>query len=682
MKPGISECSNTVKDEEGFCSSGEEFEKPLIKDQSLPIPSVDIQTEEEDEEDESCCCSICFESWSSSGSHRLVSLRCGHLFGKSCIEKWIRNRERTTSKSSSTCPQCNFPAKINDIRPLFCPKKLSAVQQCEQCLILQASASENLQQLSKAKEQQSKLQLAYQSALAEVSHLQRLLERERQRNRILSLASSTSMMNNHSPWSLKANWALCSAAGGTTSTMTSNNPSFQSASCLDWDVGKQLLLIGMHSRVKDAFGVCKVNLGGPPFDFYPLHASTIKQMACSSRGNDRVLTASMDKTLVLSSFVGKACIWSKTFHTAVWSCAFHRQDENLLYAGLADGTVVEMDLRRSQSAVRTWNPLENLPCTARSRTPVHSLGVSTRGKWLVGGNYGGIFRLSLESSSEIGFNSGNCEMNLNIENYSQAANIPNDNSQIHNSNACSQTTNIHVHCSAVGECVEIAAGEAVTQNLSMLFSPSSDDVLMLANSRCLNPLGMQYSLWKCTDRIYQLENNSFPHPQTMLSNLPFSSNHQHQQQHQSACTRTIHNGRGSLFTTYNNGALNDDLSSLSPTLDQQEPHHSIYCIFNEKDHFEIGEIEVTGGGGGGGEEVGCVQKVMINNEKTLLNDLEHQNAKRLALEGAGSRTRVSGTMMGSEQQQPVLEYRYLPQVSAGQECIVGLTGRSLSVWRR
>lgn len=33
-------------------------------------------------EDESIACSICSEIWTAGGSHCLVSLKCGHLFGK------------------------------------------------------------------------------------------------------------------------------------------------------------------------------------------------------------------------------------------------------------------------------------------------------------------------------------------------------------------------------------------------------------------------------------------------------------------------------------------------------------------------------------------------------------------------------------------------------------------------
>ena len=56
-------------------------------------------------------CPICLDSWSSTGTHRLVSLKCGHLFGQLCIEKWLSTR--------FTCPQCNGTSKKSDIRPIY-----------------------------------------------------------------------------------------------------------------------------------------------------------------------------------------------------------------------------------------------------------------------------------------------------------------------------------------------------------------------------------------------------------------------------------------------------------------------------------------------------------------------------------------------------------------------------------
>jgi len=52
-------------------------------------------------------CSICWHTWSMSGNHRLVALKCGHLFGDSCIRNAL---ERT-----QFCPHCMACASPGDI---------------------------------------------------------------------------------------------------------------------------------------------------------------------------------------------------------------------------------------------------------------------------------------------------------------------------------------------------------------------------------------------------------------------------------------------------------------------------------------------------------------------------------------------------------------------------------------
>lgn len=57
------------------------------------------------------CCSICFSKIEEPGEHVLASLSCGHIFGKSCVEKWISMRKK--------CPQCNLRSSKRQIRRLF-----------------------------------------------------------------------------------------------------------------------------------------------------------------------------------------------------------------------------------------------------------------------------------------------------------------------------------------------------------------------------------------------------------------------------------------------------------------------------------------------------------------------------------------------------------------------------------
>lgn len=42
------------------------------------------------EADEVFSCPICLEGLTSSGIHRPACLKCGHIFGEHCIQKWIK----------------------------------------------------------------------------------------------------------------------------------------------------------------------------------------------------------------------------------------------------------------------------------------------------------------------------------------------------------------------------------------------------------------------------------------------------------------------------------------------------------------------------------------------------------------------------------------------------------------
>jgi E3 ubiquitin-protein ligase RFWD3 len=63
----------------------------------------------------SSTCMICMEEWTIGSAHRVCCLKCGHLFGRSCIERWIREKGQ-----QAKCPTCNKPARRVDLRDLWC----------------------------------------------------------------------------------------------------------------------------------------------------------------------------------------------------------------------------------------------------------------------------------------------------------------------------------------------------------------------------------------------------------------------------------------------------------------------------------------------------------------------------------------------------------------------------------
>ncbi|XP_054735068.1 E3 ubiquitin-protein ligase RFWD3 isoform X1 [Anastrepha obliqua] len=82
-----------------------------------------------DEEDEGMTCPICLDNWEMSGEHRLVSLRCGHLFGDACIRRWLAESARQSGFKA--CPQCKTKATNRDIRCLYA-KRLRAIDRSEE----------------------------------------------------------------------------------------------------------------------------------------------------------------------------------------------------------------------------------------------------------------------------------------------------------------------------------------------------------------------------------------------------------------------------------------------------------------------------------------------------------------------------------------------------------------------
>ncbi|KAI7752779.1 hypothetical protein M8C21_018310, partial [Ambrosia artemisiifolia] len=59
-------------------------------------------------------CPICTEPWTTAGEHHICCLPCGHIYGLSCIKKWIQQHGR-----SGKCPQCNKKCTLKDVRVLY-----------------------------------------------------------------------------------------------------------------------------------------------------------------------------------------------------------------------------------------------------------------------------------------------------------------------------------------------------------------------------------------------------------------------------------------------------------------------------------------------------------------------------------------------------------------------------------
>ena len=104
-------------------------EKDKVKNNSKGKKRKAAESIESTDTEEGSVCTICFEDWSNSGDHRISSLKCGHFFGYSCIDKWLRG-------SGNACPNCNEKNTKKDIRVHFV-SKLAAIDTSERDRALQ-----------------------------------------------------------------------------------------------------------------------------------------------------------------------------------------------------------------------------------------------------------------------------------------------------------------------------------------------------------------------------------------------------------------------------------------------------------------------------------------------------------------------------------------------------------------
>ncbi|KAK2630767.1 hypothetical protein QOZ80_3AG0249760 [Eleusine coracana subsp. coracana] len=96
---------------------------PATKEEAM------MEREEEDSEDAAAAedeedggverygfvCCICLEPWTCYDAHRICCIPCGHVYGRSCLERWFLERHESRAK----CPECGEPFAPNKIINLY-----------------------------------------------------------------------------------------------------------------------------------------------------------------------------------------------------------------------------------------------------------------------------------------------------------------------------------------------------------------------------------------------------------------------------------------------------------------------------------------------------------------------------------------------------------------------------------
>ncbi|NXE98046.1 RFWD3 ligase, partial [Menura novaehollandiae] len=343
-------------------------------------PSVPVAPLDEEEGD---TCAICFEQWTNAGDHRLSALRCGHLFGYTCIDRWLKGQ-------AGKCPQCNKKAKRSDIVILYA-RTLKALDTSEQERMRSSLEKEKmLRRQAELESAQSRLQI--QVLTDECSKLRKQVQE------LKALVAQHNVSTSQQPGSSRT----C-LPGSLPSSQSQRKYHLekvflvsQTGNCrvMAYCDSLSCLVVSQPSPQSTFIPGCGVKMMSlanlKSSQYIPIHSKQIRGLAFGTRADGLLLSAALDSTLKLTSLATNTVVQTYNAGRPVWSCCWCLDDTNYVYAGLVNGSIMIYDLRDTNSHVQELVP-------QKSRCPMVSLSYLPR---MASASlpYGGILAGTLEGA--------------------------------------------------------------------------------------------------------------------------------------------------------------------------------------------------------------------------------------------------------------------------------------------
>jgi hypothetical protein len=266
-------------------------------------------------------CSVCLSPWTATGQHRIACLKCGHLFGKSCIERWVRMH--------AVCPECKRAAKIGEVRVLY-TANFAVADTAER------DAAQEL--VKRERRERMRVENENRALRARVERLENEVKRKKSgQDQVYKLEVRVDVAEGRSV-----------------------------------DVGR-IEVDGVMVTCKGnkgEFGVKRIS----PVDwnhsvFIPCGTKALRDVRVG-KGRELAMCGGLGKELQVVSLKAEAIVLQYTMKHAIWSCCWGGDDEEF-YAFCGDevGNVYLFDIRNTKDVLKTF------PCEAKGigHRGIHSL---------------------------------------------------------------------------------------------------------------------------------------------------------------------------------------------------------------------------------------------------------------------------------------------------------------------
>ncbi|XP_078041007.1 ring finger and WD repeat domain 3 isoform X2 [Augochlora pura] len=346
-----------TEDREENTKDSEESKAKRAKEESLDESEVDS--------DQSC--PICMDFWTSSGEHRLCCLRCGHLFGHSCILKWLQT---SCTSANRRCPQCNRKAAVKDIRMLYA-KKLTSIDTTE----LDALKT----QLNNVNVEKNRIEQELSTYV--IRH--KLFEQQitSMRNRISELEAKQSEITLHSTqniskhaikkFHLDRSIEVCKDGG---------------CRVLDYNPWYGFLVVSQKSTnsLFSGYGVKKIDSDKfQPRQFIFLHSQVIRDITFNKNQRSILLSVGFDKCAKLMDIQNHIVMHTYQTDYSLWSCCWAGDNPNIFFAGAHNGSVMQFDIRQTSGAIETLeSPGDRSPVVSLASVPSNPGSGISRGGFI------------------------------------------------------------------------------------------------------------------------------------------------------------------------------------------------------------------------------------------------------------------------------------------------------------
>ncbi|CAG4970216.1 unnamed protein product [Colias eurytheme] len=303
--------------------------------QSLPEPQKDDSIDEppakvrklsspkrnDDVDGETC--PICLDSWGNSGEHRLVALKCGHLFGSQCVERWLKAQPA----KDRSCPTCKSKATLKDVRFIYARRLVAA--DTSQITTLQKQIDNLQAEKSRVELELHKSRIAHRTCVLQLEVLRETL----MKNQV------TKDQPPRRSWrfALEKNLEMCKDGG--CRVLTYNCRTYE-------------LYVSQKStnNLFPGYGIRKVScvdykLG----QFVHLHPKPIRDITYS-QPRDLLLSVGLDSSVrIVERGIASSTI---TCGVPLWSCSWDYLRSNEFYVGGVGGVIHQYDVRNSSSYIQ------------------------------------------------------------------------------------------------------------------------------------------------------------------------------------------------------------------------------------------------------------------------------------------------------------------------------------------